>query len=265
MTSATTAAALVERHGHTMVITLNRPDARNAVNSAVAAAVGQALQDADRDPGVRAIVLTGSGGKSFCAGADLKAISRGENVHAPGNEHWGLAGFVKHPVSVPTIAAINGLALGGGAEIALAADLIVAEEGAIFGLPEVKRGLLAGAGGLLRLPAQIPQRLAMELILTGDPITADQALAWGLINKVVPAGTAVEVALALADRIAQNAPLAVQASKRVALGIVDNDRRDEASRWQVNDAEIATILTSEDAAEGPRAFAEKRAPQWQGR
>ncbi|CAJ1586010.1 crotonase/enoyl-CoA hydratase family protein [[Mycobacterium] wendilense] len=265
MTSVTPAAVLVERRGHTMIITLNRPEARNAVNAAVANGVGQALEEADRDPTVRAAVITGSGDKSFCAGADLKAISRGENVHAPGNESWGLAGFVKHTVSVPTIAAVNGMALGGGAELALAADLIVADENAVFGLPEVKRGLLAGAGGLLRLPAQIPQRLAMELILTGDSITAERALAWGLINRVVPHGTAVEAAVELADRIAENAPLAVQASKRVVLGIVDNDRCDEAPRWRVNDAEVENILTTEDAVEGPRAFTEKRAPVWRGR
>ncbi|WP_063041551.1 crotonase/enoyl-CoA hydratase family protein [Nocardia pseudovaccinii] len=265
MTAATEAGALTERRDNVLLITINRPEARNAVNSAVSAAVGGALVEAENDPEVRCIVITGAGDKSFCAGADLKAISRGESLFAPGNEQWGFAGFVRHVVSKPTIAAVNGTALGGGTELALAADLIVAAESASFGLPEVKRGLLAGAGGVFRLPAQIPQRLAMEMILTGDPISAATACEYGLINHVVPDGTVVEAALALAERIAVNAPLSVQASKRIALGIQSGDRPSENEGWTQSEAEWQELMDSEDAKEGPMAFAEKRAPVWKSR
>ncbi|WP_067650757.1 crotonase/enoyl-CoA hydratase family protein [Nocardia harenae] len=265
MTAATEAAALVERKGNVLLVTINRPEARNAVNAAVSAAVGGALAEAEADPEIRVVVLTGAGDKSFCAGADLKAIARGEPLFAPGNEHWGFAGFVRHVISKPTIVAVNGTALGGGTELALAADLIVAAESATFGVPEVKRGLLAGAGGVFRLPAQIPQRLAMEMILTGDPISAATAREYGLINQVVPDGTVVEAALALAERIAVNAPLSVQASKRIALGIHSGERLAENDRWGHSEYEWNELMTSEDAKEGPRAFAEKRPPVWQAR
>jgi crotonobetainyl-CoA hydratase len=265
MTAATATGALVERRGNVLLITINRPDARNAVNAAVSTAVGAALVEAENDPEIRVVVITGAGDKSFCAGADLKAISRGEGLFAPGNEDWGFAGFVRHVISKPTIAAVNGTALGGGTELALSADLIVAAEGASFGLPEVKRGLIAGAGGVFRLPAQIPQRLAMEMILTGDPISAATAREYGLINQVVPDGTVVEAALALAERIAVNAPLSVQASKRIALGIQAGDRPAENDRWGHSEDEWQGLMSSEDAKEGPLAFAEKRAPVWKAR
>jgi len=265
MTQTTQVGALVERVGNVMVITINRPEARNAVNSSVSIGVGGALEEAANDPEVRAIVITGAGDKSFCAGADLKAISRGEGLHAPGHEDWGFAGFVKHYVDKPTIAAVNGTALGGGTELALSADLIVAAENATFGLPEVKRGLIAGAGGVFRLPAQIPQRLAMEMIFTGDPITAARALEVGLINQVAPEGRSVEVAIELAERIAVNAPLSVQASKRVAYGVVDGQRAEEDARWALSAAEWDRLALSEDAKEGPLAFAEKREPVWEAR
>ncbi|OZF45809.1 crotonase/enoyl-CoA hydratase family protein [Rhodococcus sp. 14-2470-1a] len=257
--------ALVERAGNVMIISINRPDARNAVNSAVSAAVGAALDEAEQDPEVRVIVISGAGDKSFCAGADLKAIARGESTYAPGHEDWGFAGFVKHVVQKPTIAAVNGSALGGGTELALSADLIVAAQNATFGLPEVKRGLLAGAGGVFRLPAQIPQRLAMEMVFTGDPISAARALEFGLINSVVDEGKSVEAAVELAQRIAVNAPLSVQASKRIAYGIVDGKRSDEDHKWALSASEWDQLRRSEDSKEGPRAFAEKRAPVWQAR
>jgi len=265
MTQAPEAGALVERIGNVMLITINRPEARNAVNAAVSSGVGGALQEAADDPDVRAIVLTGAGEKSFCAGADLKAIARGEGLYAPDHPEWGLAGFVDHFIDKPTIAAVNGTALGGGTELAIAADLIIAAENAIFGLPEVKRGLLAGAGGVFRLPAQINQRVAMEMIFTGEPITAARALEIGLINQVVPEGKSVEAALDLAQRIAVNAPLSVQASKRVAYGVVDGERGAEKSRWALSGAEWDRLSRSADAAEGPRAFAEKREPVWKAR
>ncbi|WP_066902641.1 crotonase/enoyl-CoA hydratase family protein [Millisia brevis] len=265
MTEATTTpAALTERHGHVLVVTINRPEARNAINGAVSSALGQALEDAEADPDIRAIVLTGSGDKAFCAGADLKAISRGENIYAPNNPEWGFAGFVRHFVNVPTIAAVNGAALGGGTEIALTADLVVAAESAVFGLPEVKRGLFAGAGGVFRLPQQIPRRLAMEMILTGDPITAEQALEYGLINRVVPDDQLLDAALELANRIAVNAPLSVQASKRVAYGAREGSV-DETASWEDTGREWAALMQTEDFKEGPLAFAQKRAPVWKGR
>nr|WP_307846656.1 crotonase/enoyl-CoA hydratase family protein [Rhodococcus sp. CX] len=256
---------LVERVDNVMVITINRPDARNAVNSSVSAGVGGALDEAAADPEVRAIVLTGAGEKSFCAGADLKALSRGESVYAPGHRDWGFAGFAARYTAKPTIAAVNGTALGGGTELALAADLVVASENATFGLPEVKRGLLAGAGGAFRLPLQIPRRLAMEMIFTGDPVTAARALEIGLINQVVPAGKVVDAAMDLARRIAVNAPLSVQASKRIAYGVVDGVPVDETAKWSLSDIEWERLAASEDAKEGPRAFAEKREPIWKAR
>lgn len=257
--------ALVERRGNVMVITINRPEARNAVNGAVSTAVGDALQAAQDDPDVRVIVLTGSGDKSFCAGADLKAISRGENLFHPEHPEWGFAGYVRHFVDKPTIAAVNGTALGGGTELALASDLVVAEERAKFGLPEVKRGLIAGAGGVFRIVAQLPQKLALELVFTGEPLSSADALKWGLINKVVPDGTVVDAALELAERIAVNAPLAVRASKRVSYGAVDGVVAADEPFWKQTFGEFATLLKTEDAMEGPLAFAQKREPVWKAK
>ena len=257
--------ALTEKRGNVLIITINRPDARNAVNAAVSTAVGDALQAAQDDPDVRVIVLTGSGDKSFCAGADLKAISRGENLFHPEHPEWGFAGYVRHFVDKPTIAAVNGTALGGGTELALASDLVVAEERAKFGLPEVKRGLIAGAGGVFRIVAQLPQKLALELVFTGEPLSSADALKWGLINKVVPDGTVVDAALELAERIAVNAPLAVRASKRVSYGAVDGVVAADEPFWKQTFGEFATLLKTEDAMEGPLAFAQKREPVWKAK
>ena len=266
MTSSETRPAVrTERRDHILLVTLDRPEARNAVNGEVSTLLGRALDEADTDPEIRVVVLTGSGEQSFCAGADLKAISRGEDIFPAENRQWGFAGMMQHHVSVPVIAAVNGTALGGGCEIALACDLVVAAEHAIFGLPEVRRGLIAAAGGAFRLPAQLPHRVAMEMILTGEPVTAERALDLHLINRVVPAGDLLDAALELAGVIAANAPLAVQASKRVALGISDGTRPAEDDRWKVSDTEMITVMTSEDAMEGPRAFSEKRAPVWKAR
>jgi crotonobetainyl-CoA hydratase len=260
-----TPKVLVERRDHTMVITLNRPEARNAVDAEVGRLVGAAVTEADEDPSVRAIVLTGAGDQAFSAGADLKAIMRGEPVLEPGREDWSFAGFVNHFTSKPTIAAVNGNALGGGTELALACDLVVAVETASFGLPEGKRGLVAGAAGVFRIVEQLPHRVGMRLILTGEPISATEALGWGLINEVVPAGQALEAALRLAAVIEQNAPLAVQASKRIIYGAVDGQRAGEAAKWALNNDEFLALIGSEDAMEGPTAFAEKRAPVWKAR
>ncbi|MFO7162057.1 MAG: crotonase/enoyl-CoA hydratase family protein [Mycolicibacterium hassiacum] len=261
---ATTPAALTERRGNVLIITINRPEARNAVNSAVSTAVGDALQMAQDDPEVRAVVLTGAG-ESFCAGADLKAIARRESLFHPDHPEWGFAGYVHHYIDKPTIAAVNGTALGGGTELALASDLVVAEERAKFGLPEVKRGLIAAAGGVFRIVDQLPRKIALELLFTGDPISSADALKWGLINQVVPDGTAVDAALALAERITCNAPLAVWASKRVALGVDDGVIVGDEPGWARTMREVRTVLRSEDAKEGPLAFAEKRQPVWKAR
>jgi crotonobetainyl-CoA hydratase len=264
--SATSAEpVVVERDGHVLVVTLNRPEARNAVNGPLTLGVGTALEDAQRDSEIRAVVLTGAGDVSFCAGADLKALARGESLNPPGTEDWGFAGVVNHPIAKPVVAAVNGTAFGGGTELVLAADLAVAADTATFGLPEVRRGLIAAAGGLIRLPDQLPRKIAMELILTGEPIDATTALRWGLVNAVVPAADVRARALDLAQRIAANAPLAVQASKRIAQGIRDGSVPAEADAWEANNHEILALIGTEDAIEGPVAFAEKRVPVWKGR
>jgi crotonobetainyl-CoA hydratase len=258
-------AALVEQRGSVLVITINRPDARNAVNSAVSTGVGDALERAQQDPDVWAVVITGAGDKSFCAGADLKAIARRENLYHPEHGEWGFAGYVHHFIDKPTIAAVNGAALGGGTEIAMASDLVVANESAVFGLPEVKRGLIAGAGGVFRIVDALPRKLAFELLFTGEPITAAEALRWGMVNQVVPDGTALDAALAVAERITVNAPLSVQASKRIACGADDGAITDEEPKWARMSREFGSLLKSEDAKEGPLAFAEKRPPVWKAR
>ena len=262
-----TGSVLVAREGHVLIVTINRPEAMNAVDRAVHVGIGEALEQAEHDSGIRAVILTGAGARAFCAGADLKAVARGEALMPddPVQRAWGFAGYVAHHIGKPTIAAVNGFALGGGTELTLASDLAIAAETASFGLPEVKRGIYAGAGGAFRLAAQLPRKIAMEMLLTGDPITAERALALGLVNAVVPADQLMQAALGLAARITANAPLSVQASKRIALGIEQGRIAEEAPRWAQNEAEGARLMRSADAAEGPRAFAEKRAPRWQAR
>lgn len=256
---------LVEIIDHTMVLTLNRPEAMNAVNAAVTRGVGDALEQAKDDPDVWAFVITGTG-RSFCAGADLKAVSRGERTSPPEYDKWGWAAYVRHFIPKPTIAAVNGFALGGGTEMTLASDLAVAVETASFGLPEVRRGIMAAAGGTFRLPRQIPWKIGLEMLYTGEPISARRALELGLINRVVPAGeSVVDAALELAARINANAPLAVQASKRVAYGADSGDLPLDAPWWDTSVRESRDMSRSEDSKEGPRAFAEKRAPIWKGR
>jgi len=263
-----TPAALAEKAGHVLVITINRPEARNAINGAVSTAVGDALQSAQEDPEIRAVVITGAGEASFCAGADLKAIAKRENLFHTQHPEWGFAGYVQHFIDKPTIAAVNGTALGGGTELALASDLVVAVQTAKFGLPEVKRGLIAAAGGVFRIVEQLPRKIALELLFTGEPVTANDALRWGLINQVVPEGPgnpALEAALVLAERITVNAPLAVQASKRVAVGVDDGTVTGDVAGWSRTMREIVSVMRSEDAKEGPRAFVEKRQPVWKAR
>jgi enoyl-CoA hydratase len=240
------------------VVTINRPEARNAVNAAVAKGIAEAMDSLDQREDLRIGIITGAGG-TFCSGMDLKAFLRREAVRLEGR---GFAGLVEAPPKKPLIAAIEGYALAGGFEIALACDLIVAAQDARFGLPEVKRGLAPTAGGLLRLPKQLPMRIARELVLTGEMVQAEKLAAYGLINRIVAPGTALTVALDLARAIAENGPLAVAACKRVM---------QEAQDWSSAEmfrkqSEIAAhVFASDDAREGASAFAEKRKPVWRGR
>jgi crotonobetainyl-CoA hydratase len=258
-------AALLQRHGPVAVITLNRPEVRNAVNTEVATAVGTFLAEADHDPEVRAVVVTGAGDRSFCAGADLKAMANGgARPFHPDHPEWGFAGLVRHEIDKPLIAAVNGFALGGGTEIALACDLVVASATAAFGLPEVRRGIVAGAGGLVRLKQQIPLKVAMRLTLTGQPMSAAEAERWGLVNEVVEPDEVLPVAIRLGECIAENAPLAVRWSRRVLLELDNGSRVGEQVGWRLSAEAGSAIRASADAIEGARAFAAKRAPQWQG-
>ncbi|MFJ4653527.1 crotonase/enoyl-CoA hydratase family protein [Nocardia sp. NPDC088792] len=251
------APVLIERRGHVMIITINRPQARNAINLATALGLERAIDAYEADPNARIAILTGAGGY-FSAGMDLKAAARGE---VPITEKRGILGIVSRPPAKPLIAAVEGPALAGGCELALAADLIVAASDSTFGIPEVKRGLVAVGGGVLRLSQRLPRALAMELALTGDPITAARAAEIGLINQVTEPGKALEAALALAERVAVNAPLSIDASKQII------DRSPDWSTTEAFDLQgraAAAALSSQDAAEGMRAFVEKRPPVWRG-
>ena len=248
---------LTERRGRALVITLNRPQARNAIDLATALAVAEALDDLDRDPQVSVGVLTGAGG-TFSAGMDLKAYLRGERPEVPGR---GLAGLTRTPPSKPIIAAVEGYALAGGFELVLACDLAVASESARFGFPEVRRGLMAGSGGLLRLSTRLPTAVAMEIALTGRQVLAEEAQRWGLVNTVVPEGQAVQAALALAEQVAAGSPVALRAAKEVVAGAPGWDAQEG---WRRQDELLAQVLDSADSREGAAAFAEGRDPVWGG-
>ncbi len=253
-----------EVRGHVAVITLNRPDARNAINDDVAQAMEAAIDRLENEDGVWVGVLTADaeGHKSpvFCAGADLKALNAGGQTL--GTKRGGFAGFVYRERNKPIIAAVDGLATAGGCEIVLAADMVIATQRSSFGLAEVKRNLIAGAGGLFRLPRAIGKSVAMEVILTGDPLTADRAYQLGLVNHVVAEGEALNAAIALGEKIATSAPMAVAASRRVVLASAYES--DENLKKMTNE-EFAPILQSEDTKEGLMAFIEKSPPQWKGR
>lgn len=256
---------LTQRIGRTLLITLNRPKQLNAVNAAVTAGLAAALEQAKHDDDIWTVVVTGAG-RAFCAGADLKAVADGEPLTAVGYEHFGWGGWVNHFIPKPIIAALNGLARGGGTEIALASDLIVAQDTATLGLPEVSVGVMAVGGGAFRLPRQIPWKIGLEMLYTGEPMTAQRGLELGLINRVVETGASVlDAALELADRINVNAPLSVQASKRVAYGARDGQAVLDAPWWEATTRETAQMNASQDTKEGPRAFAQKRPPIWTGR
>ncbi|MAI27627.1 MAG: crotonase/enoyl-CoA hydratase family protein [Myxococcota bacterium] len=245
---------LTETHGRVRLITLNRPKAKNSVNSALGRALVETIEELDQDEGLTAGVLTGADG-GFSAGMDLKAF-------ASEGMPDGLSAFLANGSQKPLIAAVEGFALAGGLEIALTCDLIVASKGVKLGIPEVNKGLFAAGGGLFRLPNRVPYGVAMEMALTSDPISAEQAHAMGLVARLAEPGQACTVALELAERIAKNAPLAVAASKqiiRASRGVTEEDS------WKLQGPQMSRVFNSEDAKEGPLAFAEKRDPKWSGR
>jgi enoyl-CoA hydratase len=250
-------AVLTEVDGGIAVITINRPQARNAVNGDVARGIATAVEELDGSADVRVLILTGAGG-TFSAGMDLKGFLVGDS---PTVEGRGFAGITQRPPATPVIAAVEGYALAGGFEIALSCDLIVASETAKFGLPEVRRGLVAGAGGLLRLPHRVPYHLAMEIALTGEHFSAERLHQAGLVNELVGEGQALAGARELAARVARGAPLALAATKRV---IVESADWDSGEAFVRQDEVIRPVFASADAMEGAAAFAEKREPVWRG-
>ena len=245
----------VERRGPVTVVTINRPESVNSLDGATMTGIGYAFEEAANDPEVRVVVLTAAGEKIFCAGMDLKAFLTPGAMDVQGP---GISIFIRQFYPKPIIAAVNGSAVGGGFELAMFADLIVAREGAKFGLPEVARGLFAAGGGT-RLPTRVPLAFALELGLTGKPTTAERLYEVGMINRVVPASEVLKTALELAESIADNGPLAVQATKALMAGEIP------AADWDAVNAAVGTVFGSEDGQEGPRAFAEKRKPNWVGR
>ncbi|MBN3793535.1 crotonase/enoyl-CoA hydratase family protein [Burkholderia sp. Ac-20392] len=249
---------LVEYRDGIQILTINRPEARNACTKAIAEAIAAELDELERRDDLRAAIITGAGG-AFCSGMDLKGFLKGERPSIPGR---GFAGITEAPPGKPLIAAVEGYALAGGFEVVLASDLVVASETARFGLPETKRGLVAAAGGLLRIQHQLPERIALELVLTGDMLDAKRAFEYGLVNRLTPPGDALAVAIELAGKIAANGPLAVAASKRVMRA----SRDWSTAEMFVRQREITDpVFASRDAREGAAAFAEKRVPQWEGR
>jgi enoyl-CoA hydratase len=251
------AEVITEAKGGVLIVTINRPEAKNAMNKAAAEAISAAMDRLEAEDDLRVAILTGAGG-TFCSGMDLKGFLRGESPSVPGR---GFGGLSQWTPKKPVIAAVDGYALAGGMELALSCDLIVANVNSKFGIPEAKRGLAAAAGGLIKLPRQIPPRIAMELALTGDFIDAKRAYELGFINRIVE-GPAIDGAMELAARIAENGPLALIASKAI---VRDSHEWTEAEMWDKQAAYIGPVFTSSDAREGAAAFAEKRKPNWQGK
>jgi enoyl-CoA hydratase len=251
-------AVLTERRGRVLVITLNRPEVRNAVNAALAEGVGTALDELDADDGLSVGIVTGTGG-FFSAGMDLGAFVKGES---PYYGDRGFAGITQRASRKPLIAAIEGFAVAGGFEVALSCDLIVAAEGAKLGIPEAKRSLVAAGGALLRLPRRMPYHVVMELALTGDMVPAERFHELGVVNRLTPPGGALDAALSLAEEIGKNGPLALAAAKQILQEQFDWSSEE---MWERQGAIAGPVMTSEDAREGATAFKEKREPRWQGR
>ena len=260
-TSASAVVAVRMAAPHVALVTINRPEARNAVNVPVTEGIARVLEDSEADDDIWVVVLTGAGGKAFSAGADLKEIAAGRMLSLR-TEHGGFAGLANYPREKPWIAAVDGFALGGGCELALACDMIVATEQSTFGLPEPRRALIAGAGGAYRLSRMLPRNVALELIATGADLPAARAFAFGMVNRLVPAGRAVEGALELATGICQCAPVAVRESLKIARASPDHD---EAALRALTRAAIERNMKTEDCKEGPQAFIEKRPAQFKGR
>jgi crotonobetainyl-CoA hydratase len=244
------------------ILTLNRPRVMNAVDRAMWLGAARAIETFAHDPQLRVLIITGTGDRAFCAGSDLKAKAAGELDVTEEMDRWGYAGIVRHFVDKPVIAAVNGYALGGGTEIALSCDLVVASEHATFGLPEPLHGLLAGAGGLLRLPRQIPLKVAMNCILTGESLSAAEALRWGLINRVVPHAQLLDAAIEMATKICAASPLAIRASKQIVYRGLDQSLDFPGDAWAMNDRWVDEVQASDDAREGMRSFLDKRKPVW---
>ncbi len=249
---------LLERRDHVLVITINRPEVKNALNGAAARAMAAAADELDADDDLRVGVLTGAGG-TFCAGMDLKGFLSGDKPNIPGR---GFGGITSTPPRKPLIAAVEGWALAGGFELMLACDLTVAGASSRFGVPEVKRALVPGGGAAILLPQRIPYAIALELLLTGDPITAERAAALGLVNRITPDGEALDGALELAAKIAANGPLAIAITKQIAREAADWTFEEG---WERQAELYAPVFASQDAQEGAKAFAEKRPPVWLGR
>ena len=247
-----------ERHGHVEIVRLNRERARNAIDVATTRALCATFDDLTEDPDIWAVVLTGAGDRAFCAGMDLKAFASGDVAEILSGK-GGFAGIAARQFPKPLIAAVNGAALAGGFEIMLSCDIVVAAEHAVFGIPEVKRGLAAAGGGLIRLAKRIPPAIALEMALTGEPINAERALAYGLVNRVVPLERLIDEALELTEVICANAPLAVRVSKELMKRSVDLG---EEQAWELSRQLTGPVLTSRDAIEGAVAFAQKRLPVW---
>lgn len=255
---------LYEPIGRVVKITMNRPEKMNAINGMLAKELAAAFEAFEKDPELWVAVLTGAGERSFSAGGDLKAMASGE-MDMSGSGGGGMLGLFQNFITKPVIAAVNGFALGGGTELAMSCDLIVASEKANLGLPEVKRGIIAGGGGVLRLQRHMPLKVAMYYIMTGEPMTAEEACRWGLVNKVVPHDQVVSAAIAMAEKICESAPLSVRISKEIAYRSLDVSLTFPPTAWEINSQFMGKLMQSEDAKEGPRAFAEKRMPVWKGR
>ncbi len=256
----------LSREGRVAIVVMDRPEARNAMNREMAEQLNTTYDALAQDADVWAVVLTGAGDRAFCAGQDLKEVEartrQAESTAPRPGPSGGFGGITRRDFPKPILAAVNGFAMGGGFEICLACDLVIAEEHASFGLPEVKRGLFAGGGGLVRLGKRVPMALAMEIALSGEPISAQRAYELGLVNRVVPKGESVRAAVDLANVICQASPLAVRLSKQmIRTGVL----RGEDELWALQAQLGAALVRSEDYVEGPRAFIEKRAPRWTGR